>query len=66
MQGKLVNQFMNEKAGMGSIDKATIAATIERLTAGTPKALHEKEMQENRCIVFRKLGRWFVKPTYCC
>ena len=48
MQGKLVNQFMNEKAGMASIDKATIAATIERLTAGTPKALHEKEMQEKR------------------
>ena len=39
---------MNEKAGMAAIDKATIATTIERLTAGTPKALHEKEMQQKR------------------
>ena len=39
---KLVNQYMNEKAGMAEIDKKKIAETIERMTAGSPKTLHEK------------------------
>jgi hypothetical protein len=42
MDGKLVNAFMNEKAGMSEVDKKRIADTIERITAGTPKAIHEK------------------------
>lgn len=50
MEGKLVNQFMCEKAGMKEIDKKTIAEKIEKLTAGTPKALHEQELQQKRSI----------------
>jgi len=42
MEGQLVNQYMSEKAGMTSVDKKSIAETIERLTAGSPKSLHEK------------------------
>lgn len=50
MEGKLVNQYMSEKAGMGQVDKKTIAETIEKLTAGTPKSLHEQEMQQKRSL----------------
>jgi hypothetical protein len=50
MEGQLINQYLNEKAGMDQVDKRSIAQTIERLTAGTPKSLHEKEMQEKRAI----------------
>ena len=35
---------MAEKAGMTEVDKKKIAETIDKMTAGTPKALHEKEM----------------------
>lgn len=50
MQGKIVNNFMAEKAGMTEVDKKKIAETIDKMTAGTPKALHEKEMQEKRSL----------------
>jgi hypothetical protein len=35
---------------MGDVDKQTIAEKIERLTAGTPKTVHEKEMQQKRAL----------------
>lgn len=40
MQGKLINQFMGQKAGMNEIDKDRIAKTIERMTLGSPKYIH--------------------------
>ena len=41
---------MAEKAGMTEVDKQRIAETIEKLTAGSPKTIHEKEMQEKRSL----------------
>lgn len=48
---------MNEKAGMSEVDKQNIADTIERLTAGTPKSIHEKEMQEKRQLEIAEMLR---------
>ena len=46
----LVNQFMNPKAGMALINQHDVAHTIQRLTAGSPKYIHEQEMQQKRSI----------------
>lgn len=40
MEGQLINQYLNEKAGMDQVDKRIIAEKIEKLTAGTPKTMH--------------------------
>lgn len=47
MEG-FVNHYMSEKAGMSANDKQAIAAKIDKITAGTPKSLHEKEMNYKR------------------
>jgi hypothetical protein len=36
---------MSEKAGMIDCDKKAIADKIEKITEGTPKSIHEKEMK---------------------
>ena len=45
---KVVPQYMNVKAGMDSVNKEAIALKIAELTKGTPKDLHEKELEKKR------------------
>ncbi len=42
MEGQFISQYMAEKAGMADVDKSIIAEKIAKLTAGTPKSIHEK------------------------
>lgn len=64
MEDKLVNQYMNEKAGMSAIDKNKIAETVEKLTAGSPKTIHQKEMQDKRNIEVAEMLRKCLNFTH--
>lgn len=57
MEGQLVNQYMAEKAGMKEVDLKNVSEIIEKLTAGSPKTLHEKEMQEKRSLEVAEMLR---------
>ena len=50
MDQKLVSHYMSEKAGMQKVDAKSIAEKVAQLTAGTPKDLHEKEMEKKRTL----------------
>lgn len=50
MDQKVTPQYMALKAGMDSVNKEAIAKKVAELTAGTPKDLHEKELQKKRSL----------------
>lgn len=47
---KIIPQYMGAKAGMGSVNAETIAKVVAEMTNGTPKDLHEKELEKKRSL----------------
>jgi hypothetical protein len=48
--GKIINAWMSQKAGMKDIDKEAIAKKVEEITKGTNKALYEQELEKKRKV----------------
>lgn len=46
----MVPQYINTKAGMNSINAEHIAKVVSELTTGTPKDLHQKELERKRSL----------------
>ncbi len=49
-QKKIIPQYISAKAGMGSVNAESIAKVVAELTSGTPKDLHEKELEKKRSL----------------
>ena len=49
-QKKIIPQYIISKAGMGSVHAESIAKVVAERTSGTPKDLHEKELEKKRSL----------------